>query len=888
MRVASLVVIFSAFAAPLLCWNPAAEEFFEMRVRPLLAKNCLGCHSASKMGGLEMSSRASLLKGGASGPAIAPEKPENSLLLKVLRHEHERIKMPPQGKMPEADLQTIAAWLKAGAVWPERASSTPKSAGGKYRISAEQRAFWSFLPVRKPAPPPVQNARWAKTGIDRFILAKLEGKGIRPARPADRHTLLRRATYDLTGLPPTSEEVDAFLKDRSPDAFAKVIDRLLASPRYGERWGRHWLDVARYADDKLQAIGETPQPNAFRYRNWVIDAFNQDMRYDLFVKAQIAGDLLPNPEHTQAGLGLYALSPELQDDRVDVTTRGFLGLTVGCAQCHDHKYDPIPTTDYYSLLGIFNNTELHEQPLAPKAVVDDYQSRSKTIATQEALLKEFITGQGSTLGEIFAGQTSTYLAAAFEVLAAQPDADKVGSPVGLDAQILNRWIVYLKTGAKDHPYLKTWDALLADPRPANEKLADLKRFADTFQEQLLAVIAEKKRVDERNLIIGGGETDRKARFLIHFEALPRDRHMLHAEVMDVWRGKQGVLYFDEAALDKYLTGHWKQYLASLKAEIAKRKQELPEKFPFLYTIKNIDKPEVQRVHIRGDQSNLGEAVPPRFLSILSPGEPQPFKRGPGRLELAEAIASPSNPLTSRVMVNRIWLGHFGEGIVRTPSNFGQLGHRPTHPELLDYLAARFIEQDWSIKAMHREIMLSATYALSAEASAEAATIDPDNSLFWRANVRRLDAESLRDSLLFASGKLDLTPGGAGQKFDGQNNKRTVYGYISRKRLDPVLALFDFPNPNATSEQRILTNVPLQGLFFLNSEIMAAQAEALAAKYINTDPKAGVKALYRSLFGRQPRADELRVGIEFLSGPRQKQWEQYISVLLSSQEFVFLT
>lgn len=888
MRIASLTALALVAAAPLLPGGTAAEEFFEMRVRPVLAKNCLGCHGTSKMGGLEMSSRESVLKGGNSGPAISTDKPADSLLLKVVRHEHERIKMPPQGKLGDSDIDTLAAWVKAGAVWPARAVTSSTSKSGKYRISAEQRAFWSFQPVRKPALPQVKNAEWARSPIDRFILSKIEEKGIGPAGPADRRTLLRRATYDLTGLPPTPDEVDAFLKDKRPDAFVRVVDRLLATPQYGERWGRFWLDVARYADDKLQAIGETPQPNAFWYRDWVIDAFNRDMPYDLFVKAQIAGDLLPEREKLQAGLGLYALSPELQDDRVDVTTRGFLGLTVACAQCHDHKYDPIPTTDYYSLLGIFNNTKLHEQPVAAKSVVDEYQRSKKALDEEEARLKEFIRNQAAVLGEVFSGQAAEYMRAAFEVLAGEQSAAEAAGKFSLEPGILDRWIAYLKNRTREHPYLKEWDALVADPRPAAEKREEIRRLARQFQSEVIAVIAEKKALDERNLILGGGETDRKVRFFIRFESLPRDRHWLYLEILDIRRARPGVLYFDEATLVKYLDGPWKQHLAALKSSIAMRKKELPEQYPFLYVIQDVDKPKPQHVHVRGDESTPGDVVPPRTLSILSAGEPRPFTKGTGRLELAEAIAAPDNPLTARVMVNRIWLGHFGEGIVRTPSNFGQLGERPTHPELLDYLASRFLEQKWSIKAMHREIMLSATYALSTEVSKKAQAADPGNRLFGRANVRRLDAEALRDSLLFVSGQLSTAQGGPGRALDKDNRKRTVYGYISRKRLDPVLALFDFPNPNATSEQRILTNVPLQGLFFLNSEFLAAQAEALAGKFKGVDEANGIKALYRTLFGRLPSEAELRMGVWFLSGPRQKPWEQYVSVLLSSQEFVFLS
>src|ERR1051326_7356724 len=372
-----------------------SNEFFEMRVRPLLARNCYGCHTTTHMGGLQLDTREHMLKGGASGPAIIPGDPDHSLLIQAVRQTHERIKMPPRKKLEDSEIADLVAWIKAGAEW---GSSIPAKAHA-YTITPEQRAFWSFQPVRRPAPPQLTGkaARWPQSPIDSFIVAKLEAKGLEPTHPADKRTLIRRATYDLTGLPPTPDEVDAFIADQSPDAFAKIIDRLLASPRYGERWGRFWLDVARYSDDKLAPERDEPYPNAFRYRDWVIHAFNDDMPYDQFIKAQIAGDVMPVKDRaqTEPGLGLFALSPEFQDDRVDATTRGFLGLTVGCAQCHDHKYDPIPTTDYYSLHGVFSSTELSEYPLAAEDVVKSWQAQSKKITDQKKIVDEFIKEQST-------------------------------------------------------------------------------------------------------------------------------------------------------------------------------------------------------------------------------------------------------------------------------------------------------------------------------------------------------------------------------------------------------------------------------------------------------------------------------------------------------------
>ena len=386
------------------------DDFFETKVRPVLAKNCYPCHTDSHMGGLRLDSAEAVRKGGNSGPPIVAGKPDESLLIQAIRRTHERIKMPPSDKLPDDEIAAIAKWVESGAVWPANAA-TPSAP--TYVITPEQRAFWAFQRVRSPAIPQVKDAAWTRGAIDRFILAKLEAQGLRPAPPADKRVLLRRATFDLTGLPPTPEEVDAFLGDRAADAFAKVVDRLLASPRYGERWGRYWLDVARYSDDKLNSTEEEPYPNAFRYRDWVIQAFNRDLPYNLFVKAQIAGDFLKSDDPSQylPALGFYALSPEMQDERVDATTRGFLGLTVACAQCHDHKFDPIPQKDYYSLQGIFSSSQLHQVPLAPREVVEKWDAQKKELDKLQARLKDFVAEQTDQLGAILAGQTARFLLA---------------------------------------------------------------------------------------------------------------------------------------------------------------------------------------------------------------------------------------------------------------------------------------------------------------------------------------------------------------------------------------------------------------------------------------------------------------------------------------------
>jgi hypothetical protein len=416
------------------------------------------------MGGLQLDTREHVLKGGNSGPVVVPGDPDHSLLIKAINHTDSRLEMPPPGKLTSEEISILETWVKDGVVWGTPSDSSATIASPEYVITPEQRAFWSFQPVRKPLQPKFKDRSWIKSPIDAFILAKLEAHGLKPVGPADKTTLIRRASLDLIGLPPTPAEVDDFVRDKSPNAFEKVVDRLLASPHYGERWGRYWLDIARYSDDQLSATEDLPVPNAFRYRDWVVEAFNEDMPYDQFIKAQIAGDLLPNPEKFVGGLGFYALSPnpEFHEDRVDATSRGFLGLTVACAQCHNHKYDPIPTKDYYSLLGVFSGTEADEFPLAPSAVVDKYKQQKKLLDEHKAGLKKFLDNQRVQLVEIFAERAADYMNAAWLVLGPEKKpAEEVAQEEHLDSEVLARWLHFLPPGRKhEYGFLDAWQQLL--------------------------------------------------------------------------------------------------------------------------------------------------------------------------------------------------------------------------------------------------------------------------------------------------------------------------------------------------------------------------------------------------------------------------------------------
>jgi hypothetical protein len=842
-------------------------EYFEMKVRPVLAKNCFSCHTQSKMGGLALTSREDLMIGGKSGPAVKPGDPDGSLLYQAVTHSHERLKMPPSGTLSDGDVEILASWIKSGAVWPEH-KIAPKPDG--YRITAEQRAWWSFQPVKKPAAPAVKDETWPRTTIDRFLFARMEAKDLKPAPPADRRTLIRRAYYDLTGLPPSNEEVDAFAKDRSPDAFAKVVDRLLASPHYGERWGRHWLDVARYADEMYSSTEDNPYPNAWRYRDWVVKSFNDDMPYDVFLKAQIAGDAI-DVEHKDklvAGLGFFSLSPEQQDDRVDALSRGMLGLTVACAQCHDHKFDPIPTKDYYSLLGVFRNTKLDEYPLASADVVAEYKRRKTELESQQKRLKEFLDEQASRLGEILASHAVEYI-----------EAVRSGNVEdSLDVETVARLKTYLDAGEFEHPFLANWKDGSFD--------------AKGLQTRLLSVIDQKRAIDRENLIALGGKDDGRTVRVIEVKSLPRDEYMLWRDFFSpskVKKADAGIFYYSAKKIDRFLAPYWKEHADALRAEVERRKKALPEIYPFLQTISDVKNLKNTRVEIKGSRENLGDEVPRQFLTILTEGERKPFVKGSGRLELAEAVASPSNPLTARVLVNRMWMDHFGRALVTTPSNFGQLGEKPSHPELLDYLAARLMEQGWSMKALHREMMLSAAYQLSSVRTEPNMTKDPDNVLVWHWSQRRLDVEPLRDTLLYVSGELDEEIGGKpGKLSDISFTRRTLYGSVSRRKLDGTLALFDFPNPVATSEQRIQTATPLQQLFFLNSEFIQKRAKALSARVgrLGDDDAARIRSAYRLLYQREAAAEEIRLGLEYLKSPGGT-WPRYAQALLGSNELLFV-
>ncbi len=924
--VLSLPAILAVAALPLPAQtvNAGTPEYFENNIRPILANNCFGCHTNSQLGGLRLDTLEGMKKGGQHGPAIVPGNPDKSLLIQAIKQTGE-IKMPLGGKITDGEIAKLEAWVKAGAVWPaETATTAAKSKSGSYVISPERRNFWSFLPLKDPAIPVVKDTKWPKTDIDKFVLAKLEKDGLKPVAPASKHDLLRRAYMDLTGLPPTPAEFAAFENDRSPDAFAKVVDRLLASPHYGERWGRMWLDVARYGEDDYRSLNQNPKgyrpyPNAWAYRDWVVRAFNDDMPYDQFVKDQLAGDLLdPRTRYkTLPATGFLGLGPWYYDngsnevtraderhDRVDAVTRGFLGLTVQCARCHDHKYDPIPQTDYYALAGVFYNTIYQEYPEAPKKIVDEYNRDEDLIYEKQKTLQELQQNLTSELARTLSLQTSNYLMGVWEVTGKQKkEVETVVNARRLDYELLERWIKYMGKPTEKYHNKDAWQAMMKKGGGTQQQA---KKLADQFQQEIVEVTAAHDDVDEQNRVITDKDvdgdkpkrrTDKPSNFvsnkdfnpgaLLRLKSLPEDQGNFYTEIFQREirddddpnlmaaggrQGNPGVLMFRGWGLESRLGPESQARLKSLEDDLAALRKKTAPEYPFIHGVKDSDHPVDINLAIRGNPETLGPIVPRHFLSILSNGPPVPLNEGSGRLELAELIVK--QPIAMRVIVNRIWRGDFGTGIVDTPSNFGFGGERPTDPELLEYLANDFVKNGMSIKKLQREIMLSAVYQLSTDDDKIAAAKDSGDRLYWRATRKRMDAEEIRDSVLDVAGNLDDSVGGPSKDLTPDDHRRTIYGRVSRYKLDSYLQLFDFPPPNISAEKRFTTTVPLQRLFLMNSDFMQIEAEDLYKRVAaEPDNRARIRKLYTLVYGREPKEAEIQLGLDFLKTEPMKDYEE---------------
>lgn len=874
-------------------------EFFEKKIRPILVDDCYKCHSQESQkvkGGLLLDTREGSLKGGDTGPAVVPGDLDKSLLIKAVRYTDDDLQMPPKGKKLSSEkIADLEAWVKMGAPDPRVPQAGAVSRAESIREKA--RTHWAFQPVKEPAVPAVKNKRSVQTPVDNFVQAKLEAKGMRPSPRADRRTLIRRATFDLIGLPPKPEEVAAFMADKSPDAFAKVVDRLLASPQYGERWARHWLDVARYADTKGYVFEEDRHfPYSYTYRDYVIRAFNEDLPYDEFIKEQIAADLMPLGEDKRplAALGYLTLGRrfvnnihDIIDDRIDVVCRGTMGLTVACARCHDHKYDPIPTKDYYSLYGVFSSSHEPEvEPLLGGSATNKLQQ--EYLAERKKREDERDNYHHTKQDEMAAQvrqQTGDYLLAAYETqhLADKSKAESLVREHKLDPGIVHRWVSSLESWGKgSNAVFAPWFAFAA--LPEKEFSAKSKELAGKFSDNtnsatpINPLVAQAFAADPpaamKDVAARYGklfdEIDKRWQTALVATNVPAPTALTDASAEAV----RQILYAADAPgnlsrgeYDRLFDVATSQQVRALQRKVNELDATHPGALPRAMAL--VDKPDPANVHVfvRGNAGNQGPEAPREFLEVVAGPHRKPFVKGSGRLELAEAIASTNNPLTARVLVNRVWLHHFGAALVGTPSDFGLRSDPPTNPQLLDYLAARFMADGWSIKKLHRLIMLSSTYQQSSDGNAKYAKLDPGNQLLWRMNRQRLEFEAMRDTLLAVSGKLDLTSGGHPVDITSApfSTRRTVYGYIDRQNLPSVFRAFDFASPDTTSPRRFYTTVPQQALFLMNSPFVVEQAKVLVSrsdfKAAHTD-REKLRLLYQLAFQRDPTREEIELANEF--------------------------
>jgi hypothetical protein len=964
-RVMALSAVVAALAATVcgakaVPQTPEQTEFFEKQVRPILVERCYACHSAKvAQSGLRLDSRAALLAGGARGPAITPGQPDKSLLLTAIAYSDAKLQMPPSGRLKASEIAVLTEWITQGATWPVGKGATP-AAAPKSTFDLKARAsHWSFQPLRHPSPPTVKNVAWVRNPIDRFILAKLEAEGIAPAAPADRRTLIRRVAYDLIGLPPTPDEVEAFVIDRSPDAYEKVVDRLLASPHYGERWARHWMDLARYAETDGHEF-DFDKPGAYEYRDYLIRAFNADLPYDQFVREQIAGDLLPHPrldpvahnnesilataffclgEGTHSPVDLLVDEANRIDNQIDVLSKTFLGLSIGCARCHDHKFDPISTKDYYALSGYLKSARydvvnLNEPQRNHPGIAELEQVNAQLEAVAAGDLpaaKPFRLLPGQSLYADFTGATwrecgGWAAAGAAFGLGPRRAALVIHATPGADPQIQTLG----GPGVADSGYL------------SGRLHGTLRSPTFTLTKPFIFYHMAGQDV-EVNLIIDGFQRIR-APIYGGLKIGLNDLAQLHWYGQDVrkWLGHRAYIEFVDRSEGRIITdavvfsdggdppadqkiaartvglhgGDPTAHHADL-APLLERRRALEARLPQpRWAMALADGTgENDRVHIRGNAATLGVEVPRRFLEVCSgANQPEPLA-GSGRLELADRMIAASDPLLPRVMVNRIWQHHFGEGIVRSPDDFGIMGQPPTHPELLDWLATEFVRQGWSIKKLHRLILLSNAYQMSSIGDAKGERLDPTDRLLHRMPVRRLEAEAIRDAVLTVSGRLDptlygpsvmpyLTPFMQGRgrpdrsgPLDG-DGRRSLYIGVRRNFLTPFFTAFDYPVPFTTIGRRTVSNVPAQALAMMNNPFVVEQAGVWAKRTLaepGLTPEQRIGRMYLTAFSRPPTAAEVSRLTAFLHEQDRlygktddlRSWQDLCHVLYNLKEFIYI-
>ncbi len=948
---------------------PSAEalRFFENKVRPILAENCQNCHGEKKQrGSLRVDSRFALLEGGEVGPAIVVGDPEKSLLIKAVRHTDRDLKMPPEKKLTREQIDVLATWIRMGAPWPGSDKAPPPVAKkGEFTISDKDRAHWAFQPIRRPLAPAVKAKEWVKSPIDAFIAHGLEGKGLIPNPPAERVQLLRRVTYGLTGLPPTGNEIEDFLRDGSPDAYAKLVDRLLASPRYGEKWGRHWLDLVRYAETNSYER-DNPKPNVWRYRDYVISAFNSDKPFDLFIKEQIAGDEMgrKDPDAIIATgyyrLGIWDDEPvdplqaryDMLDDIVVTTGQAFLGLTLDCARCHNHKIDPIPQKDYYRFLSFFHNINHYRNggPTDEKEIYGSDEMRAKVEQTLKqaeaergrvaaeiaAIEKEFrAKADNKSAGDKLAGNDLQGLHYRFYRGAWQklPDFDNLKFE---DEGTLPKNLFDISPRTRDTEIGFVFEGFLVAPESgtyrfhldsddgsrltiSGKKVLEYDGIHGTGKEKSVQVNLEKGRhpirLDYFQNIFGFGLE--VAWSGPGFERRTLSVSQNRSTVRDF---KVAIQTDGPALLGK---AKYQEYLGLKKRFASLEQRKIPVDRALCVTETGQNPPDTF-VFVRGNPQVKGDKVTPGFPAVLNLPDPGTIKSNSNanstgrRTILANWLVNRDNPLTARVFVNRVWQQHFGRGIVRTPNDFGLQGAKPTHPELLDWLASELMENGWSMKKLHRTILLSNAYQMASKGNAEGMAKDQPNDLFWRFDMRRLSAEEVRDSILAVSGNLNLKMAGPGifpeiprEVLEGQSvpgrgwtvsppeeqARRSVYVHVKRSLVLPIFESFDIAETDRTTPTRFSTTQPTQALLLLNSDFIHRQAGIFANRLRKAAPESVTEQIRQGLYlttNRMPGAAEVDRGLRFLERLQRddnvtsdQALHTFCLLMLNMNEFLYL-